>query len=226
MLKKNDFEGGSNGTGITAANSGGTGETAFDTVTLNGGTLTYDNAHAAHGVLSDKVVCPAFDSPFMAWNVSSPSQLWFRVYMYWTANPGNIVPFLQYADVSTTGCAFEVTTTGKLAVYDSTLTQRAITTNSIPLNAWFRVEGYAIPSATAESGEIKLFNTMDGTTATETVTSTTNLNMLAAFTSAKFGMPNGGTGTVTHWEDDIGVSDTGYIGPVVSASTQGLLAMC
>ena len=52
----NSFEGGTNGTGITAANSGGASGNAFDNVLGQfGGTVTYSSTVAAHGSLSAKV---------------------------------------------------------------------------------------------------------------------------------------------------------------------------
>ena len=51
----NDFEGGTNGTAISTANSGGAGESAWTSVTTGtGATLAYDNAQAYTGTYSAK----------------------------------------------------------------------------------------------------------------------------------------------------------------------------
>jgi hypothetical protein len=225
ILLGNDFEGGSNGTTITAANSGGAGERVFDSVSSAGATVIYDNAHAAHGVLSGKFVCTSFNSGYVLWNLESPSKVWFRAYVYFTANPPGNTPLISVrSSGGATPAGIQINTSGKVRGVDATLTQQTITTNAINLNGWTRIEGFIIPSLTVGQIEVKLFLTSDSATPDETNTSGATLNTGSSATQIRFGLDGVGSGTWTTWLDDISVGNSAYLGPAVTQTnvTAGL----
>src|SRR5258707_3093639 len=91
-LLVNSFEGGTSGSAVSTANSGGASGNAFDSVTIGtGATVAYDNAHAAHGSLALQIATAGTSAAANAqWSTSMGSQgtIWFRLYAYFTANPG------------------------------------------------------------------------------------------------------------------------------------------
>lgn len=216
----NNFEGGTSGAAITAANSGGTSGSAFDSVTLvSGGTLAFDAAVAAHGSLSAKVATGATaGGSRMNWAASlgaiSGSTVWFRLYLFFTANPAAEVRVFAAAPASGTCAALSVSAAGKLIFRNATGSIVTTSTAAIPLNAWFRVEGFVTCSATAGQTEVKMFTVPDSTTVAETDTSSAAQNTNTTATQVFLGIS--GTAIANagpYWIDDIGVSDQGYLGP-------------
>lgn len=221
----NGFESGTNGTTITTANSsysaiGGTAMgNAFDVTDSTSDTLVFDNTHAAHGTYSCKLATGATaENVYVGWTTSismTGSQIWYRLYLYFTANPGTAFRILLINSSGGTNIAVVVNTGGTLRVNNSAGSQISVTTASIPLNQWFRVEGYCICSATVGQSQLILYDTADSTTPTETDTTAATQNTGAGpVTGAYFGE----TGTTIadlgpYWQDDVGVTDQGYLGP-------------
>ena len=211
----NSFEGGTSGTTITTGNSGGASGNACDATTIgSGATLAFDNTHAAHGTLAMKVATVASAASHFDWTTSMGTQttVWFRTYLYVTANPAAGIRFFRTLTGSTLCGAVALATTGHLQAINSGGTSSGTTTNAISLNQWIRVEGFITNSATVGQVGISLFNSPDSTTATETLTTAANLNTNAQANAYQFG-----TATVTNggpfWMDDIGLSSTGYLNP-------------
>ncbi len=211
------------GTTVSVANSGGASGNAFDAVTVTsaGQTCASDNAHVSHGALSIKFATGATAAgTFVRWNTSMGTQttIWFRLSAYYTANPASSVR-LWNATASGVSCgSILVTSTGKLLFANSAGTTILTSTNSIPLNAWFRLEGFLTGNASTGQLEFKLFLSRDAATPDETQTS--------AATQATTGPPtdytyvNGGTSVANFgpiWVDDFGLSSTGYLGPVLES---------
>lgn len=226
-LLSNSFEGGTNGTSITHANSGGTSGTAFDFVTVGtGGTCQYSNTQAAHGSLSCNVATgsTATGTSF-GWTTTfgTPTQAWFRCYLFFTANPATSCRFYTTTNTSGTGLArWLVNSSGKIVVQNdagSNITGMT-STNSIPLNAWFRVEGMMILSATVGQVETKLYLTPDSTTADETDTSAaTQATLTGTISGWQFGPVAAVANQGPIFIDDVALSSTGYPLPVVNTIT-------
>ena len=142
---------------------------AFDGASVSGAgaTITYDNTHSAHGGLASKRVYAAgvACSSETDWSTSmgAQSQVWFRFYTYVTAYPTAATRIYQNHGTGLT--YLTLTTAGKLYQVADTTAPSVITTASVPLSAWFRVEGFVISSATAGQHEIKLFTSPDSVTA-------------------------------------------------------------
>jgi hypothetical protein len=221
-LLTNSFEGGTNGTTITTGNSGGASGNAFDVVNNgSGATTAFDSTRAAHGSLSCQIATSATSAnSYVQWNTSmgSQAQVWFRLYLYFTANPAANTRIAQFGSGSA-GAFLRLTSSGTIAVVNLNGGAVITTTSaSIPLGTWFRVEGFVLMSATVGQTELKLFTTApDAPVPSETDTSAASLNLGAATISGfLFGVATAQANVAAYWQDDLGLSNTGYIGPVQS----------
>jgi hypothetical protein len=94
VLLLNNAEAQTSGTTVTTGNSGGTNADAFTAVTIGGlATLTFDNAHVAHGSNAFKVAIGTSNQPtFVAWTFLGPvTSDEGAVYNYLTANPASTI---------------------------------------------------------------------------------------------------------------------------------------
>jgi len=213
----NSFAGGTSGVTISTGNSGGASGSAFDSVVVgSGGTAQFSNAQAAHGGLAALVQTTTANSTNVAWSTSmgSQSQVWFRLYMYFASLPSAATRFFSVVNGGGTGCArFQVTTSGNLQVLDGTGTQITFSTATIPAGQWFRVEGFAVLSASVGQTQVSLYTVPDGTTAVETDTSAASQNTLGAPVTYAFGPATAVANQGPFYMDDIGLSNTGPLGP-------------
>ena len=112
-----------------------------------------------------------------------------------------------------TRCAYvQLGTAGQLQFIDYNVTTMCQTAASVPLNAWFRAEGYLIGDPAAGQAELKLYTTLDSVTPVETDTSTGVQNTVGTPSAFSFG-PFGAASIGPYWLDDLGVSTRGYLGP-------------
>lgn len=217
------------GTTLTAGsggNSGGSSGSFFDVVTIgSGATVASDSTHAMHGSLGIKTQTGATAATaYFGWTTSlggsSVTQSWFRFYLYITAiqSSGNFrLASCLNASNAISGAVVLRPTTGLISMQNSSnaVITGMTTTNAVPLNQWVRVEGY-FNSATGQ-GEIKLFLTPDSATPTETITSATGQALGTDVSSYRFGQGGGNTANYgPFWFDDVGASDTAYLGPAVT----------
>lgn len=217
----NSFEEGSNGTTITTGNSAppaGAGN-AFDTVTIGASaTLTYDNTQAAHGTLSAKYVEPASAVSIVTeWSTSltatSLLQAWFRAYIFITAFPTANLRIIRGLNGATFCCAIAISNAGKVLTLNSAGATQTTSTTVVPTSAWFRLEGFFIGSPTAGQIQVKIFTTSDDEISPdETNTTGAAINTTNTLTKISFGQPSS-VASYTLWLDDLGASDTGYLGP-------------
>ena len=226
----NSLEGIASGTTVTQANSGLASGDAFDG-TVSSGTLTADSTYAAHGANSLHVKTAGASTFSYAWWSTSLSlagttgKIWFRYYMYLAANPAADDIVLAHCSDSghATIIAFmRVLATGKLRVFNAASGTVLTTTNTVPLNQWFRVEGFIATNGSNSGGqyELKLFSTADSVTPTETQTSaaTQNFGTTVAW-STMFGTDTSTASTIEFWMDDLAVSTDGYQGPAAATGT-------
>ena len=219
----NCFDGIANGTTVTTGNSGAASGAAFDTLTIGtGATLAGSTTHTAHNGSSLKVATSATAaSSFVQWGTSlgTVSTCYFRVYGYFTANPSATTGIARFAASSGFAGAFQVSTTGHVLFIDSGSVTQLTSTNAIPLNTWWRLEGFITGSATVGKAQFKcFFGGLDTTTATETQTSPATLNTAGQVTNVRFGQSASLSNIGPYWIDDIGVTTSGYLGPSYSAA--------
>ena len=223
-LLKNSSEGGTSGVAVSTGNSGGASGNAFDAVTVSGAgaALAFDNSQAAHGTLSAKYTFPSgvASTAYASWTTSagSTSPAFFRLYLRHAANP-SVNTRVWQADISGSVlcAALYVNTSGTLQMTDSAGTNIFTTTATVPLSQWYRLEGYVTGSPSAGQVELKLFKSADSTAADEVKTSSAAQNTGGVPNSFRYGCFAALTQSspFTLWADDIGLSSTGYLGPVV-----------
>jgi len=197
-----DFETGTNGNALATSDVGSA--TPFDFVVIGGSsTLKYDNAHAAHGLLACQHANVAGAFNYYQWNIGGLVTHFSRGYFYFTANPSASRTLFHIRTSANANLAFViVNTSGKLVLQDSVGAQ-TLTTNSIPLNQWFRVEAKFVHSATVGQIEGKLFSNPDSSTPTETATSAANLNTGTQGDRFGVGPQANSSGTDTFWSDNV-----------------------
>jgi hypothetical protein len=220
----NNFEGGSNTTLMTTGNSGGTSGNAFDLCNPGSVSPTFSSTHAAHGSLAMQVTTTTAAQPFCQWFASITGgpygTLWMREYLYFTANPTNQHKSFVWATSAANAGSVFISTAGKILLADSGGTVRVTSTASIPLNAWFRLEGFCVGSATVGQLGFSMWTTsMDSAgAADETQTSAASFNTLGLLTKAIVGCQSSVASVGPYWIDDYAISSTGAIGPVSSGS--------
>lgn len=219
-LLTNSWEGGTNGTVLSTGNTGGLSGNAFDAVNASGTGTTgkFSNTQAAHGSLSMQLIYASgvASKAYVSWTTSmgAQSQIWFRLYVYLTAYP-NAAMRLWSTDIGgVTLCSALYVNTGGTLSFNDTSAAAFTTTNAIPLNTWYRLEGFCTGSATVGQLELKMF-AGDSATPVETDTSAATRNTGGTQDSYRFGSLQTVTNTpaLTIYYDDIGLSSTGYLGP-------------
>lgn len=205
------FETGVNGAAISTGDTGSA--TAWDVRTNPGGnSITYDNSHA-YGTLSAKVdsTTTAGSSNLLAWTTALGTLTdWYgRVYLYATANPSDSY---RVSVDGNNNFVLYVTSSGTIQQYDQGGLIHA-TSASISLNQWVRLEWHWINSTSVGQVELRLFNSPDSSTATETKTSAANRNTSASTTDLSFGLSSGASATGPIWLDNIVAGATTWTGP-------------
>lgn len=217
-IKTNSLEGGTNGTTVTSGNSGGSSGDAFTTIT---GTVTFDNTHPKRGSLGIKFVASASIASADWRTIGNVSTLWFRRYVYITANPAATTRLVTIQNSSGTLCgAISILTSGKLALLNSGGSVQLSSANAVPLNSQFRIEGFLTGSATAGQIELKIFLTPDSVTPDDTQTTGTAVTTTGLVDRIVWGSQN--AQTFTEYMDDPAYSTTGYLGPSTISGTGGV----
>ncbi len=212
-LLSNSFEGGSNGTTLTAANSGGTSGSKFNTVSCSGGAATYTSTTPGKGSLSGRFA-PSTSACYVQWSSSSiPTTTTSYGRMYVNLTPGGNTVVLAKLATSAGGrdAQIEINTSGKLTIYDANNTKQATFTNSFP-TGWVRIEWTLVNSTTAGSLSVSMYSG-DSASAIETE-SASGINTGAGFGSLLLGSAVATKTALSPFElDDVAYGTTGPLGP-------------
>lgn len=214
----NSFGGGTSGTTVTTGNSGGASGNAWDFVAIGtGATVAYDNTHSIDGPLACHVANDATGAAAALYWTSSlgtQSQVWFRGYLYFTAYPTNDVQIYATYDEGSAlvSDTYIEANTGLITVQDTNFDAIFTTANPIPLNQWFRIEGFVIGNAAVGQVQLKVFDNANSATPTETLTSAATQDTAGAMTQYIFGIIS--AANQEYWMANLGVSTQGYLGPV------------
>jgi hypothetical protein len=221
-------EGGTDQTDVTVANSGGASGDAWEAVQTGTGAIKrYSVAHAHQGSFGIEFATGSTaTTPSVGWTtkIGTQTEIWYRCYIYFTANPAAAHRILHVHSGGTQRCSVELETTGLLQMLDSTGSTLAAdrTTNAIALNAWNRVEFHAILDATVGQYEIRLYKTdPDAAIGSydEQVSSAANKSLGGAGNTWRFGVTGTPVANVASWwADDLSVSTVGWIGPITPAA--------
>jgi hypothetical protein len=232
-IATNTFEGGTNGTGITAANSGGTSGTAFSTVsTVTGGTLAYSNAHVAKGSMAMSFATTTTSgTSYGQWSsgvIGTQTTLYGRAYVYLTGSPtsdDNIIAF-QGGSNSFAG-GIMIASSRQLRIQNNTFGQVS-GGPTMPTGQWFRLEWKIVCGAAGSASfTLNYYATPDGLTPTNTLTDTAGgYGSGGSINQVQVGWSGGHTGQTLAYVDSITLNNTGYPGPdtagVVSQNIQGV----
>ena len=212
--------------GVTVATTDPGDGDAWDTISIAAnGTCIYDTIHTARGAYSCKIATGATAAGVtLRWDTKFGTQTDHdgRLYCFFTANPGSTLVLIDARTASARGAGVQLLSTGKLATLDSAGTVQTFT-NSVGLNAEFRIEYHFIHSTTVGQVEVKLFNTATSSTPTETQTSAANRNTLASVDRILFGMNSSVANAGPFWIDSIRAAATAYPGPAPAGFSRGLL---
>lgn len=231
----NTFEGGSNGSGITAGNSGGASGNAFDSASAGAGSsITYDNGVTIKGSLVAKCSQTAgiISNAEVKWttsSVGSPTEVWGRVYFRLSALPttNGLRPVMLFDTNGTTGVGMiEITTAGVLRVANGTFSSTTSGTGTaVAANTTYRLEFYCKAGGAGTAVMTANLYLGDSTSAINTATRQSEAGGSAVGT-ARMGLNGGGSGqvndgatTFTIYIDAIALNATGYPGPVAPTPT-------
>jgi hypothetical protein len=203
---RNNFDGGPDGTALTAANSGQVpGNDPFQIVTAASAYnhIEFHDAYTLGRGTAEYVLLISTQnsdvSSAVVWTtgMGSQSQVWLRMYLYLTDLPVTTgcavdAPILQFDNGTVyMGWAKIERTTGAITMLNGAETSSITSTNVLPLNKWARVEMWYKFSTTVGQVELRLFLDPDSDTADETVTSAANWNLGAATANSYgLGYPN------------------------------------
>jgi len=210
------FETGVSGNNVLVADAGNA--TPWDAETISGGAITYDNAHVhGAGSLAGQFAHTA-SATYLSWTTAlgAVTDHYGRVYLYATGNPASATrgPFAFYNSGALTS-RWEINTNGTLAARDTV----AATNGSvaISLNQWVRIEWHVVHSATVGIVEVKLFNSPESSTASDTITRS-SANTGTQANEIQVGQQSGGP-TYTYWLDGIVANAGSYPGPIFNGFT-------
>lgn len=178
-------DGATNGTSVSASNSGRAAGLPLDSVTIGAGaTLTYDTTQHYWGTGSVHVTTGATGvNVYGRWdNMFRPAgpNLVATILMRFAAIPAASTSLLFIADSSAARVAeVRCISTGKIQAYDASGTARVATATSIAVNQWVRADIFITPDAAAGKLQIVLRNSPTGAP-TETTAQITGLNLRTA----------------------------------------------
>lgn len=154
-LIRNRFDGGTNGTGMTTANTGGSSGTAFTAVEV---AATFSNEQSETPALSMKPPVTAA-SGYGRWAMSD-RDIATRTYLYCTAAITSDYNFMQFrvTDQGTTATlTLRVNSANFLRAFvHSTSTNAWTASSTLPLNQWVRVECLYRQGVAANDGQVRV----------------------------------------------------------------------
>lgn len=227
----NNAEGGTSGTTVSTANSGGASGDAWGTPVIGTGmTLTFDNAHAAHGTLAYKVALTSTATaitylPWPSTQVGTVTEIWGRLYI-WSANltpPAASLRLVRFLNAGTAVAGFNVASgTGAIECRSAAdaLIGTASASSAITASTWMRLEfHYLFNTATGETARVNVYT---GDSATINTSATCSaINQGAACNEVRFGANTAAFSSTSgnaFWLDDINVNATGLPGPATAAA--------
>lgn len=212
-LVQNTFNGGTPGTTISEANSGGASGTQFDFVEiLAGATATYESSAAAHGARGANITGNGAHA-FLQHNIQSNTKLTMRFYVRFPSNPTVSCQLYTPRHASNYIGGVNISNTGKFQVTNAAGTPQ-FTSATLSLNTWYRVE-IAHEVGTATTGKIwfKYF-LGESATAVETFTSTTADLGTAPIVAYRIGKINNSGNTPMDLDSiTFDPGSTAYLGP-------------
>jgi hypothetical protein len=223
ILLRNNFSSGPDGATITTTNSGAGDDDAFAAVGRTGA-----NSVTAYDLAPDRPTAEfvgelstgaASGTATLAWATGGTSQIWMRMYGYFTVLPNNFSsPTIFYIEASTGArcgiIAVNSSGANEIIASNKNDTQTAITTAGITQGEWFRLEARFQFSTTIGNGQINFYADADSDVATDSV-SFSGWD-LASATAANFyfGYVLADSNLEALRLSGLEVNDTGFPGPL------------
>ena len=216
----NTAEGGTQGTSVTAANSGAGSGTAFGVVNKGtGAALVYSNVADAHGVFGYSLTGSSGTGTDVGWTGFNTTSMAVRFYY----NPGPTLPsaVLRLADIrnaSGTAARVMLTAANQLSIQNNAGSTVTTFAHTLAPNTWYRVELAVSVSSTVATINAAYY-ALDATTPVDPAFSTTSGNTgTANLTQVLIGSAASATWTGTSYFDDLAVqpSSTSFIGVYVA----------
>jgi hypothetical protein len=218
-----------NNVDITTANSGsGSAGTAFTVTKGAGGTFKMDTAIKHRGAASYKMVCAVDGDSARADLIlgAASNSAAVEGYFYLTAYPSAETSLLNLRSAAGSVAFININSTGQVRLFNQAGVAAGITTNSVPLNAWFRCHLGGSIGGSATTGSLRTVFYSGANL--ETTTIDTNSQVFPTAGTVTMGtsqitqMRAGKTGSGTIWTvnmDDLQWSDTSnaLIGPVTGS---------
>lgn len=220
-----NFEGGTNGSNITAANSGTAPNTAFAAPTLSGSTtITYASAAAVHGSLGMAITYTGAGAGYIPWTIAPADSAQRTVVRFYVTPPtGTTSQSLMYfRNASAQAGQINIDISAHFQLINSAGSAIATATTALTGGTTYRVEAAMTPGATTTAGifEITVYTGDTSTVFWSTTVTGANLGA-AALTTVRFGASNTPAAR-TMWFDDLALNDSlasGLLGPTVGSAT-------
>lgn len=192
---RNNFNGGVNGTTLTAGaggNTGGASGSYFDTISIvAGGAIKFSNAWTLDGPMSmvTSIGSTGTNGVYAQWDnqlgvVNADSG---AADILMTSVPGTTDSVIQYASAGTFRMGIQLTTARVLLIQNSAFGTVHSFSTQIPIGTWFRIEWSIVFSASVGQVTLNLFLNPEGTTPTESFTSAASQNFGATANQLRFG---------------------------------------
>lgn len=201
-------------------------DTAFDVVNTGTGATTTvgDTAQAAHGTRSLYTATTGTSATaYGAWSTAhgTVTDGWYRGYARLGTLPGVERTIARWMSGATQRARLVWTSGQKLVIRDSANNTVAALTSTTSINAgtWVRWES-AITFGTSSPATMRIYTTIDAGKAgfAEELT-TTGVNFGGTATEVRFGVGAAATNAVDLWLDDVGATDTTWLGPAQETIT-------
>lgn len=219
---RNNFATGPDGTIVSVANSGNSGDNAFNAVSGQGTGCTFQFASAAalgRGTAEFALhvaTTSTAHSEGILWTTSmgTQTQVWWRFYCRLSGTPLDITTIFCTDNGSILTGGLDIVTGSHLTLWNGPDTVTSTSTNVVTQDVWFRVEGRFQYSTTVGNADVQVYLEPDSDTPTETL-SISGCNMGAANSSQyTFGFPFGYVNLPSMYLSGLELNNTGFPGPL------------
>lgn len=215
----NGADGGTDGTLVSSANSGGASGDPFDVV-ATGTIMRYAVDQSAHGGMAYRIPQGAtFATGNLEWTASiggAQATLWGRAYYRFSSvAPSANMNLIRWASGGTNCANLRINTTGTIQFTNASGVAAGTASAALSADTWYRIEYTISFSTTAGSGTANIYLLDDTTPVTSTTCSGQNFATASA-TTVRTGNIAAGATNMTTWIDDVQVNNTGFPGPVAA----------
>lgn len=217
----NSFEGGTDTTTISAANSGGASGTAVTSVTVSGATTIKFSSAFSRATMGCQHAYAITQAGYLVWNFSptaTTTRTAWRFYIY--IPTGQAVTSQQLFMVRSAAAyvaLIAVDASGKLTVQNSAQAVQATASSALPNDTWVRVELAVAVGTTTGNGTIEAaYYLGDSTTPVQTLITSSVMNTgTVAIALVRVGSAGTVASARTHYYDDFSGAElaSGFIGP-------------